>query len=187
MEIRKFLKEYPIVGIISNYKVNLEFSGKIKDLDIKDLNKGLKIVGLTEEILDKELEELTISEIWKVDLLTKIHKDIIIVGNLSNDLIFKDREYMKKLFIKLNRDYDKKIIVIDNKVDIFMNLAKKIYVLNNKKIVYETSDFFDDKLYNYVKMPKIVEFIKYTNNDQNKLIETIDIYELIKDIYREVS
>ena len=187
MEIKDYLKEYPIVGIISNYKVNLNFSGKVKDLDIKDINKGLKIVGLSEDIINKELNDLTISEKWKVDLLTKIHKDIIIVGNLSSDLIFKDREYMKKLFIKLNRDYDKKIIVIDNKVDVFMNLVKKIYVLDNKKIVYETSDFYDDKLYTYTKMPNIVDFIKYVNKDNEKLAESIEIYELIKDIYREVS
>lgn len=186
MEIKDILKDNEIVGVVSNYKINLKDTGKVKDLNIKELNKGLKIVGLDESIAEKYLTELTISEIWKIDLLSKIHKDTIIVGNLSNDLIYRDREYMKKLFIKLNTNYHKKIVIIDNKVDVFMNLVKRVFVIKNKEVIYETSDFYDDKLYEYVTIPKIVDFVK-TVNKTNKLNKTTEIYELLKDIYRSVS
>ena len=59
--------------------------------------------------------------------------------------------------------------------------------MQNKTIIYETEDFFDDNLYKYVKCPKIIEFIKYVNKDGKKLENNTDIYELIKDIYRSVT
>ena len=145
------------------------------------------MVNLDESLIDKDINELTINELCKIDLMTKLSKDIIIVGNLSNCLNYKDIEYMKKLFIKLNKDYNKKIVVIDEDINVFFNLTKDIFIMKNKEIIYETNDFFDDKLYEYVNMPKIIEFIKYVNKDKKRLDDTTDIYELIKDIYRGIS
>lgn len=187
MEIKEILKKDSIVGIVSNYKSNLDLVGKVKDLEVKNIAKALKIVGLDETFLDKDLNELTISELWKIDLLKKLDKDIIIVGNLYNSLIHKDREYIKKLFKKLVDNYNKKIIIIDNNINSFMGITKKIVVIKNKNVIYDTDNFFDNKLYEYVSVPKIVDFIKYTNRNGKKIDETMDIYELIKDIYRRIS
>ena len=60
-------------------------------------------------------------------------------------------------------------------------------MLKNKEVTYETSDFFDTELYNYAKCPKIIDFINYINKDQKLINNTVEIYELIKDIYRSVS
>ena len=59
--------------------------------------------------------------------------------------------------------------------------------MQNKKIIYSTIDFYDNKLYEYVKMPKIIEFVKYVNSNEKKLDNHLDIHELIKDIYRSLS
>lgn len=185
--MKDIIKNYGIIGVISNYKSTLKISGRVTDLEIKDINSALKIVGLGENILDKELSSLTISELWKVDLATKLDNNIIIIGNMSDLLIYKDREYMKKLFMKLNNDYKKNIIIIDDNIDSFINVTKRVFVIKNKDVIYETSSFYDDELYKYVKMPKLIEFIKYVNKDKKILENHLDIYELIKDIYRVVS
>ena len=187
MEIKEILNLKGILGIVSNYKSNLALSGLVCDLKIKNINKALKIVGLDDTFLQKNIDDLTDSELWKLELATKLEKDVIVVGNLYNTLIYKDREYMKKLFIKLNSTYNKKIVIIDNNVNSFINVVSKIIVVKKKKIIFETCDFFDEKLYEYVKMPKIVEFIKYVNKNNKRVDNTLDIYELIKDIYRRVS
>lgn len=187
MEIKDILNEYSIIGVIGNYQNNLKFTGKVNDIDINNLTNALKMVCLEDSVLDKNISDLTISEFWKVELATKLSNDIIIIGNLSNSLNHKDIEYMKKLFLKLANDHGKKIVIIDNNVNIFFNLVKKLCVLKDKEIIYETTDFFDDKLYEYVKMPQIIEFIKYVNKDEKRIDETTDIYELIKDIYRRIS
>ena len=175
-----------IIGIVSNYKINLE-NKLVSELDIKNVDKALIMVGLDNSILNKKTNELTLSEQFKIDLATKLDKDIIIIGNLRKNLIYRDIEYIKKLLIKLNNDFHKKIVVIDEDVTVFFNLVKYIYVMKNKEIVYETDDFFDNELYKYVKVPKIIEFINYVNSIEKRVDNTTEIYELIKDIYRRLS
>lgn len=180
------LNNYGIIGIISSYNSNFNVE-RVNELKIKNQDKAFKMVGLSKDILDKNINELSLSEQFKLDLATKLDKDIIIIGNLSKNLIYKDIEYIKKLLIKLNNDYHKKIIVIDEDVNIFFNLVKYMYVIRNKKVIYKTDNFYSDELYKYCKMPKIIEFIKYVNEDKKRLNENIDIYELIKDMYRSLS
>lgn len=186
MELKELLNTYEIIGIVSNYQSSLP-DILVSNLNIKNINKALLMVGLDESILSKKVSELTLSELFKVDLLTKLDKDIIIIGNLSKNLIYKDIEFIKKLLLKLSNEYNKKIVIIDEDIKVFMNLVKYIYVMKNKQIIYSTNNFFDDELYKYVKMPKIIEFIKYVNKDEKRVDETLEIYELIKDIFRRLS
>ena len=187
MEIKNLLNDYKIIGVIGSYKHTLNLNNKVKDLKIDNLNNALKMVNLDLSIINSKLEDLTISELWKIDLATKLDNDIIIIGNLYNSLIYKEREIMKKLFIKLSNNYNKKIVIIDNNVNSFFNLVNMIFVVDDKDIVYKTDDFYDMNLYKYINIPNIVEFINYVNKNKKILNNTIDIYELIKDIYRSVS
>ena len=187
MELKEIVKKYQIIGVVSNYQSTLDMSKKIVDLNIKNIDAALKMVGLTTDFKDKQLADLTLSELWRVELATKLHNEIIIIGNLFNSLNHKDLQYIHQLFHKLSSEYQKQIVIIDNHIEVFMGIVKRIVVIQDKKVVYETSDFYDAELYKYVRMPKIIEFIKYVNEDGEKLNQTIDIYELIKDIYRVVS
>ena len=187
MEIKDILKNHPVIGVVGNYKSTLNTSKKVKDLNIKNVNMALKMVTLDDSFLDKKLNDLSISELWKVELATKLDQDIIIIGNMNNSLIHKERDYMKKLFKKLSNSYNKKIFLIDNNVNSFINVVEKVLVINNKEIIYITDNYFDKDLYQYIKMPKIIEFINYVNKDEIKVDKTTEIYELLKDIYRRVS
>jgi len=108
MEIKDILKDVKIVGIVSNYQTNLKIEGKVKDLKIKNISSALKMVGLGVNSLEKSISDLSISELWKLELASKLDNDVIIIGDIYNSLIYKDREYMKKLFVKLSNDYQKK-------------------------------------------------------------------------------
>ena len=187
MEIKELLYNDGIIGVISNYKSTLKNTGKVSSLNINNINNALKMVSLNSDIIDKDLQELSLNELWKVELATKLNEEIIIVGNMSTSLNYKEIEYMKKLFLKLNNNYHKKIIIIDNDVKVFFGLVKRIFVLKNHHILYETTDLFNDELYKYTKMPPIIDFIKYVNKENKNIKNTTEIYELIKDIYRSVS
>ena len=180
------LNNKDIIGVVSNYQNSLE-NVLVKDLKVKNISKALIMVGLNDTYLNKKINDLTISEQFKIDLLTKLDKDIIIIGNLSKDLIYKDIEYIKKLLLKLSNNYHKKIVIIDEDISVFINLVKHIYVLRNREILYDTEDLYDDELYKYVRMPKIIEFIKYVNKDEIRIDSHLDVHELIKDIFRRVS
>ena len=187
MELKELVINKGIIGVIGTYKSTLQKEGLVKDLDIKNISQALKMVGLNETFISKNIEELSLNELWKIELASKLHKDIIIIGALSDVLNYKDIEYIKKLLIKLANDYNKKIIVIDNSLEVFFNLVKEIVVVKDHEVIYKTNDYFHKKLYEYVKIPKIVEFINYANKDKKRINKTIEIYELIKDIYRSVS
>ncbi len=187
MEIKDVVNSYGIIGVIGSYKSTLDMDKKISELGVNNLVNALKMVELSKIDINTKLTDLSTSELLKVDLATKLHEDIIIIGSIYNSLIFKEREVMKKLLLKLHNDYNKKIVVIDNHVEVFFNLAKKILVLDDKEVIYETSDFYDSNLYKWVNTPRIIEFINYINKDKKILNNNTDIYELIKDIYRGVS
>ena len=187
MELKSILDKYGLIGVISTFKSTLNMESTVRELNINNLSKALKMVGLTDDVIDKKLSDLTMSEVWKVELASKLQKEMIIVGNMSTSLNAKEIDYMQKLFLKLNNNYHKKIVVIDNSMEVFINFVKKVYVIKNKEIVYNTEDFFDKRLYDYTNMPKIVEFINYVNQDGKVLNNNTDIYELIKDIYRSAS
>ena len=187
MEIKDIVNNYGIIGIISSYKSNLDLNRKVIELNINNIDDIFKLVGLNKDILDKKLKDLSINELFKVDLATKINRDIIIIGNLVNSLNYKELDFIKKLLIKLNSEDNKKIVVIDNDIKTFFNLTKKIIVMQNKTIIYETEDYYDDNLYKYVRCPKIIDFVKYVNKNGKILENNIDIYELIKDIFRSVT
>ena len=187
MELKDVLNTHGIVGVIGNYQNKIDIKGKVKDIPLKDISKALKMVLLDDDYLDKNIEDLSISEYFKIVLMSKLEDDVIIIGNLSNTLIYKDREYIKKLLIKLNKDYNKKIVVIDQDLRAFFDLVKYICVVDNNSIIYSTDNYFDEYLYKYVNAPRIVGFINYINRNNKRINETTDIYELIKDIFRCVS
>ena len=85
----------------------------------------------------------------------------------------------------INFSKEEKELIKENLVDTAKKLNDKgseliIFIAPNKEIVYSTDNFFDDKLYEYVSIPKIIEFIKYVNKDNKRIDETLEIYELIK-------
>jgi len=69
------------------------------------------------------------------------------------------------------------------------DLVDKIHVINNGKLVISGGKeiFYDNDLYKYVEMPKIVEFTKYTQDCGHNILEYTDIKELIKELYRNVK
>ena len=56
--MKDIIKKYEIIGIVSNYKISLDNSLKVKELDIKNLPQALKMVGLTEDYIDKSMNYL---------------------------------------------------------------------------------------------------------------------------------
>ena len=143
MEIKEYLDKYGIVGVVSNYKISLDLDSTVSDLNIKNFEKACKMVKIDENILNKKLSELSVSELFKVEFMSKLDKKVIIIGNMSSRLILKDIEYFKKLIIKLNSEYNKKFVIIDK--DIKPNNKMFIKVQNTNDTYYQILNNY----YNY--------------------------------------
>ena len=68
------LKNKDIIGVVSSYQSSLS-DGLVKNLEIKNVSKALKMVGLDESFLNKSVNELSLSEKFKIDLATKLDKE----------------------------------------------------------------------------------------------------------------
>ena len=170
-----------IIGVI-NYDIKESYNGLVKDIVIKKTEQALKMVGLTEEVLDKNFEDLSFRDKNKVILASKLQEKIIVLNNFSRGLTKKDIEFFKSLFKKVVK-YDRKIILIDKNGELFINLVDNIYVFNNEEVLNFKS-LYDNDLVNWIQLPKIVEFTQKTLENGVKINEYKEIDELLKAIYR---
>ena len=192
------------VGFV--YTSNNQFVGKTVKEEIKQTMKNfgykasnitkhvvdsLRIVGIGEEYLDRDPNTLSYTEKKKVMLASAMsyNPSVLILEDFDKGLLFKEREYFRKLFLKLKNKFDKTIILITKDLTAMFDLVDKVHVIHNGKLMISGGKeiFYDNKLYKYVEMPKIVEFTKYAQECGHNILEYTDIKELIKELYRNVQ
>ena len=188
------------------YSSNNEFIGKTVKDEIKismknyeyktsnvtkHISDSLKIVGLNDDYLDRNPNTLSYTEKKKISLACAMsyNPSVLILEDFEKGLIFREREYFRKLFLKLKNKFNKTIILIGTDLTFMFDIVDKLYVINKGKLVFSGGKelYYDDKLYKYVEMPKIVEFTKYANECGHNILEYTDIKELIKELYRNVK
>ena len=153
------------------------------------IEQSLKIVGLNMDVMDKDPNCLSYTEQKRVLLasILSYNPEVIVLDNFDKGFSYRDKEYFKKLFLKLKNKYNKVIILLEKKVDFLFDLVDNIYVINKGEVVLSGTKklFYNNKLYNYVEMPKIVEFTNYVKREY-KIVEYTDRNELIKELYRYI-
>jgi energy-coupling factor transport system ATP-binding protein len=189
------------VGFV--YNSNEEFISKTVKEEIKQTMKNfgykasnvtkhvvdsLKIVGIGEEYLDRDPNTLSYTEKKKLMLASAMsyNPSVLVLEDFEKGLLFKEREYFRKLFLKLKNKFNKTIILITKDLTYMFDLVDKMHVINKGKLVISGGKeiFYDNKLYKYVEMPKIVEFTKYAQDCGHNILEYTDIKELLKELYR---
>ena len=192
------------VGFV--YTSSDEFMGKTVKEEIKQTMKNfgykasnvtkhvvdsLKIVGISEDYLDRDPNTLSYTEKKKLKLASAMsyNPSVLVLEDFDKGLLFKEREYFRKLFLKLKNKFNKTIILITKDLTAMFDLVDKMHVINKGKLVISGGKeiFYDNKLYKYVEMPKIVEFTKYAQECGHNILEYTDIKELIKELYRNVQ
>ncbi len=174
-EIREYIKNY-------RYKTN--------DID-KHIVDSLKIVGLGEKFLTRNPKTLSYTEQKKLQLasIMSYNPEIIILENFERGFNYKEREYFRKLFLKLKNKFKKTIILMGTDLTFMFDIVDNVHVLNKGKLVLSGDKyiFYDDELYKYVEMPPIINFTKYAQEQGHNILEYTDLKELIKELYRNVK
>jgi energy-coupling factor transporter ATP-binding protein EcfA2 len=173
---------------IKNAMANYGYKTKNVSKHIAD---SLTIVGLDESYLVRDPKTLSYVEKKKVNLALAMsyNPEVLVIESFDKGLIFREREYFRKLFLKLKNKYNKTIILVNSELPFMFDIVDKLIVINKGKVVIsgDKDIFYEDKLYKYVEVPKIVEFIKYVNSLGHDIEEYTDIKELIKGLYRDVK
>ena len=183
---KNLFKDYNIV----NDKV---FKDEISVLDFLSFSnkylKALKLVHLDEEILNIPLNKLSSLEILKVRLafyLLKESKELII-DKLFSKLIYGEQQYFKRLLRNLVNKQKIKIILIEDDMDFIVEFVREVILYIDNEHYKTISNFYDEELYKYVKMPKTVNLIKYLESRNHKIDHEVTFNETLKAIYRGVS
>jgi len=172
-------------------KLTMKNYGYRTSNSVQHIIDSLKLVGISEEFLDRDPNTLSYTEKKKAMLACAMsyNPNVLVLEDFDKGLSYKEREYFRKLFLKLKNKFNKTIILITKDLTAMFDLVDKIHVINNGKLVISGGKeiFYDNDLYKYVEMPKIVEFTKYTQDCGHNILEYTDIKELIKELYRNVK
>ena len=184
----KLFLEVSVLKEISNIMNNYNYK---TDNVVKHVVQSLRIVGLDESFLDRDPNELSRVEKKKVELASVIsyNPEVLVLDNFDIGLSYREKEYFKKLFLKLKNKYNKTIILISNNAEFLFDIVDDVHLIYNGKLVLsEGKDiFYNSNLYRYVNIPKIIEFTKYVEMNGYDIKKCTDIKELIKELYRNVG
>ena len=157
--------------------------------DIEErIGKALKIAGLSDKILLKALDQISSSELKKIQLaiICVQNPKTIVVEFFEKALNKIERNNIKLLFKNLHKKYNKNIIVVTDNMEYLLDLTNKWYIFNEIFEEISLDDIFNNKLEANFVAPKIIEMINYLNEQGIKIGKYIDVKDLLKAIYREV-
>ena len=157
----------------------------------KKMVQALEIVGLSREILNKNISDLADVEkkLFQISVSLIYNPDIII---FDESLVNLDRNNTNRI-IRLIRDlktkYKKTIIIASNDVNMLYEITDNIVILKNNKVylsgstntIYENQDIDND-----IDIPDLVRFTNLAKKKKVKLSYHKDIRDLIKDVYKHV-
>ncbi len=188
-----YTSNYEFVGrtVKEEIKLTMKNYGHNVNNVTKHIVDSLRIVGLSEDYIDRDPNTLSFTEKKKVMLASAMsyNPSVLILEDFEKGMIFREREYFRKLFLKLKNKFNKTIIILGTDLTFMFELVDKLYVINKGKMVLSGNKdiYYDNKLYKYVEMPKIIEFTKYAQDCGHNILEYTDIKELIKELYRNVK
>lgn len=191
-------QEFKKQTYLNTIKEHMEFIIKYYKLTIKDPNKkivdSLKIVGLNNTYLDRNINTLSNSELKLVQLAISLlsNPEIILLDDPFINLDTKNEKKLLVLLNKLKDHYKKTIVIASHDSNTLYKYTSKIIIIKNNKILIEgpTKEVYEKVSYlikNKIEIPDIVMFTHKAKSDKNIHIDYHrDIRDLIKDIYKHV-
>ena len=153
--------------------------------------EALKMVNLSEDYISKKSNDLTNSEYNKLllarDLINK--ESIIYLDYFEKGLCFKEREYFKKLIMKLAKRYGLTFIIKTNDFSFCLNFVDEFHIFNNKELtkIVPKKDIYKEKMYEYFNRHQLIDFVLKSRKYKHLRSDYYDINEVLKAIYRELK
>jgi energy-coupling factor transport system ATP-binding protein len=173
------------------YYYVMHYKYKINELDSR-FNEIIKMLSISEDILDKSIYEISDSELTKVLIGSVLlyNPDFIIVDELLNDLDDYNKEKIFKLFMKLKKFFNKTIIVVTSDIDYIFEYIDDVIIIDEGKVLLYGNKFevynnnYELLLGKKIRIPEVIQ-LKEKMKKKGYIIDNCDsINELIKAIYR---
>lgn len=189
-EPRNFHDTFVYVKI--NYKKEhvKDYIMSFTNCDLKKMKQSFLLVNLKEDMMNKNIQNLSSSELLKVELAIQLilNREEIYLYQFDKYFMEKDLLFFKRLFKKLVTKYHKTIVFVESDFSFLFDFIDRLVILNDKNEVevFQSDDFFSDKLASLIPVPPLIDFVRYVNRDKKVLNNYTSIYELMKAIFREV-
>lgn len=165
------------------------------DKEEQHIKNSLKMVGLSEEVLNRSPNDLSSGEKESLSIAISLilNPKVLILDEPTIYLDNKNKKNLAKLLKKLKREYHKTIIILSNDIEFIYEISDHIIGLNQGKVILnikskKLQDNYNILKENNIEIPQIMNFINKIKEEKNIILEpTNDINELIKDIYRNVK
>lgn len=165
--VRKFLNGYKIklnerlLELFSEFDININ----VLKRKINELSKGqFKLVLLVYSLLN--------------------NKNNIVLDYFDKCLSYK---YKKRVTNYFKSKYDGTLIVISNDLVFLNELCNNLMIFRDGKLIFNDKIDYLYKSTIKIEYPEIIKFIKLANKRKAKLSYTVEIHELLKDIYRSIK
>lgn len=161
---------------------------------LEKAEKALEIVGIKKELFQRSPFELSGGQKRKVAIagILAIDPDILVLDEPTAGLDPQSAIEMINLFQRLNRDYQKMIILVTHDFEVAFKYTDEIVLIDKGRVITkeETKSFFNNQKllqeYNLEK-PKILELIQSLNSKGFNLDSGIDDLEiLVKEIKKQI-
>lgn len=194
MEVKGRIYSYIGDNIYSTFKLKKEvyvLDNIKKYSDSKRIVEALKMVNLTEDYLTKKSNDLSNSEYNKLRLATDLvnNEKMIILDYFDRGLCYKEKEYFKRLFKKLARNYGINFYIKTNDFSFCIDLVDE-YIIYDGSIPIDSilkKDIYKKEVYKYYDKHTLIDFVLKSRKYNHLLDDYNDIKDILKAIYREIK
>ncbi len=166
-----------------------------KNFSTERILNSFKLVGLSESVLYRDPNNLSLGEKTKLRILLALlnNSNLLIIEEASLGLDTYDRKRIINLFKKLKNRYNRTIILISNDLNFIIELSDDITIFQKNQILIsdrKNSVIKEFKLLKKVSnnLPLTIEFADLVHRKkQIKIGYRTNINDLLKDIYRHAE
>ena len=194
MEVKGRIYSYIGDNILSTFNLRKEvyiLDNIHKYTDKKKILEALKMVNLSEDYLLKKSNDLSNSEYNKLRLASDLvnNEKLIILDYFDRGLCYKEKEYFKRLFKKLAKEYGIVFYIKTNDFSFVIDLADEYLIFDNDTIVKNIlkKDIYKEEAYKYYDKHTIIDFVLKSRKYNHLKDNYTDIKDVLKAIYRELE
>lgn len=155
---------------------------------------SLKMVGLSEKYLEREINTLSKSEKRLLKLaINLLHNNELII--IDEPFILLDKEYkyrIKKIITALKKKYQKTLIILSNDLDVLNELSDELVIIKDgnilisdkKEVVFKNHELLT---LNNIKLPDSLTFNLLANEKGINLTNYKDLKDIIKEVTKNVG
>lgn len=184
-------KQIKVLNLLNDYVIKHKIYVKDPNKKIKD---AIKIIGLEESIIEKNVYELSYSEkkILQLAMALLTNPEIIIIDEPFKTLDKVNEKKLIMLLQRLKEQFARTIVILTDDSNILYKYTTDMIFIKNDEIllsgetneIYQRVDFLKR---NRFDIPEIVEFTYIANKKKNAKIDYHkDVRDIIKDIYKHI-